>query len=165
MTSPTTAGPDTAKATFEVWHRKTGTRFAYKPRRLVGEIRDAALERFEIDRDQDRFGLFDVDDHELNLELTLGAAGVKPNDELTLRTRSLVVIYNGREEEFRYKPRETVGELLAQALLRFGVTTNTHLMSLFDDQNTELNEQFTLREANVEPGSTLVLRQSVVKGG
>jgi hypothetical protein len=50
-------------------------------------------------------------------------------------------------------------------LSAFGVTTNVHIMSLFDAENHELDDASTVRDAHVKPGDTLVLRQSVVKGG
>jgi hypothetical protein len=75
------------------------------------------------------------------------------------------VLYNGRTEEFKYHPGETVKELLDKALQRFGVVQNPHLMSLFDDDGTELADDLTLAQAKVKRGEELVLRQSAVKGG
>jgi hypothetical protein len=75
------------------------------------------------------------------------------------------IIYNGRAVDFDYKGDEPISALLQQTLTTFGVTTNVHIMSLFDAENHELNESLTVRQAGVRPGDTLVLRQSQVKGG
>jgi hypothetical protein len=46
----------------------------------------------------------------------------------------------------------------------FGVQSN-HLLSLFTEGGTELDDKKTARDAGVVPGMLLVLRQSTVKGG
>jgi hypothetical protein len=78
---------------------------------------------------------------------------------------TLNVIYNGRPEQFPYHGHEQVNALLQQALNAFKITANRHLMSLFDEAGRELNDQQSLEAAGVKPGATLILRQSVVKGG
>jgi hypothetical protein len=75
------------------------------------------------------------------------------------------VLYNGRIEEFKYHPTETVKALLEKALALFGVVQNPHLMSLFDDDGEELEDELTLAKAKVKRGEELVLRTSAVKGG
>jgi hypothetical protein len=77
---------------------------------------------------------------------------------------TVTVLYNGREEDFKYHSHEQVNALLQQALNAFDVSTNRHLMSLYEDGN-ELTDGESLEDARVEAGDELVLRQSVVKGG
>lgn len=75
------------------------------------------------------------------------------------------VTYNGRVEKFDRVPTALVSALLAEAVTRFGIVQNQHLMSLFDSDGVELPEQSTLEAAGVKKSELLVLRQSVVKGG
>jgi hypothetical protein len=79
--------------------------------------------------------------------------------------RTVSVLYNGVEKEFRYKPGTKVGELLAEAIAAFGIAANQHLLSLFDAAGRELNEAETLKAAGVEADDELLLRPSEVKGG
>jgi hypothetical protein len=44
------------------------------------------------------------------------------------------------------------------------VVQSQHLLSLFTDGGTELDDKKTAKAAGVEPGMLLVLRQSTVKG-
>lgn len=81
------------------------------------------------------------------------------------RPRTLTILYNGIERVFRFSPRQPLSELLAEAIAAFGITTNQHLLSLFDAAGTELPEQNTLREDDVRAGAELILRPSRVKGG
>jgi hypothetical protein len=81
------------------------------------------------------------------------------------RTRMVSIIYNGDHHEFAYDADQTVHTLLQHALKVFRITANQHLMSLYDAKGTELPDQSTLKDVGVKPGSKLVLRQSVVKGG
>jgi hypothetical protein len=77
---------------------------------------------------------------------------------------TVTVTYNGADKEVAYQPEELVQALLEHAKQAFGVQSN-HLLSLFTEGGTELNDQQTVKEAGVQPGQLLVLRQSTVKGG
>ncbi|MGB6770793.1 MAG: hypothetical protein WBF51_02150 [Candidatus Dormiibacterota bacterium] len=60
-----------------------------------------------------------------------------------------------------------IKELLEEALNRFHVTSNRHLMSLFTEAGQEVLDAHdeTVAAAGVRAGELLVLRQSQVKGG
>lgn len=80
-------------------------------------------------------------------------------------TRSEVfVVYNGDTKELTYRPHEAVQALLEHAKRLFGVVTN-HLLSLFAATGAELPDAESVEAAGVKPGDTLVLGQSVIKGG
>lgn len=140
-------------------------RLAYHAHELVSAVIEDATVRFEIDGHEKRLALFAADGHKLDGHAALRDAGVDPGDHLALHVKTLDIIYNGRGVEFEYRGGELISALLQQALATFGITTNVHLMSLFDTANHELAEGGTLRAADVKPGDTLVLRQSAVKGG
>jgi hypothetical protein len=98
---------------------------------LVEKVLAEALDLFEIEHARHRLALFTTDERELDTNTTMHDAGAGPGDHLLLRAKTIQIVYNGREEEFVYRPEELVSGLLAQAVSRFGVTTNVHLMSLF----------------------------------
>lgn len=75
------------------------------------------------------------------------------------------ILYNGQIEEFPYHPNEHAGVLLEHARRAFNITTNPHLMGLFDLAGRELVDTESLRQNNVKAGDELILRQSVVRGG
>lgn len=81
------------------------------------------------------------------------------------KPKTVSVFYNGRTEAFDYEAEESVKALLDQALQRFGVVQNPHMMSLFNEAGAELKDDETLKKAKVKAGDELVLRQSAVKGG
>jgi hypothetical protein len=85
----------------------------------------------------------------------------------TATKRSIVeVIYNGQPRELPYQPHESVSAALAQSLDLFGITTNRHLMTLFNEAGQEItNEEQSMEAAGVKPGDKLLLGQSRVKGG
>jgi hypothetical protein len=78
---------------------------------------------------------------------------------------SVTVFYGAESKPFDYSPHEEVKALLARAIAAFHVTSNQHLMSLFTESGVELPDNVSVEAAGVEPGETLVLRQSTVKGG
>lgn len=82
----------------------------------------------------------------------------------TERKLAVTVVYNGDPKELRYQPHESVHALLEHAKQAFGVVGN-HLLALFDSSGAELADSSSLESAGVKPGDTLVLGQSVIKGG
>lgn len=152
-------------AVINVTYKDHDEPLAYHAHERVRAVIDDAIVRFNISTSETRLALFTVSGEELDESLSLHDAGVGPGDHLTLRVKTIEIIYNGQAVEFDYKASELVGTLLQTALRRFGITTNAHLMSLFDADNHELKDTLTLREAGVRPEDTLVLRQSRVKGG
>jgi hypothetical protein len=77
---------------------------------------------------------------------------------------TVTVTYNGADKDVGYRPEELVQVLLDEARRAFDVQSN-HLLSLFTEGGTELNDKQTALDAGVKPGMLLVLRQSTVKGG
>jgi hypothetical protein len=77
---------------------------------------------------------------------------------------TVIITFNGSDKEVPYQPEQLVQVLLNHAKQAFEVEPN-HLLSLFTESGTELDDTKTAREAGVVPGTLLVLRQSTVKGG
>lgn len=80
------------------------------------------------------------------------------------RRDTVTVTYNGADKEVAYRPDALVQVLLEHAKEAFGVQSS-HLLSLFTEGGTELDDKQTAQDAGVKPGMLLVLRQSTVKGG
>jgi hypothetical protein len=84
---------------------------------------------------------------------------------MTDKSRDVVTVtFNGIDKEIAYQPQALVQVLLDHAKHAFSVQSN-HLLSLFTEGGTELNDSQTAEDAGVVPGMLLVLRQSTVKGG
>jgi hypothetical protein len=81
------------------------------------------------------------------------------------KVKQVSVIYNGRAEEFVYRADELVKALLEEAIRRFRITQNPHVLSLFSAAGEELPDEATLKQASVKVGDKLTLRPSAVKGG
>jgi hypothetical protein len=77
----------------------------------------------------------------------------------------VTVLYNGLEREVEAKPEELVKTLLAAAIAAFPSVTNPHTLSLYTKDGRELDDNQTMRAANVKPCETLLLRPGAVKGG
>jgi hypothetical protein len=77
---------------------------------------------------------------------------------------AVTVTFNGADKETGYEPDALVEVLLGQAKKEFSVESN-HLLGLFTEGGTELDDSKTARNAGITPGMLLVLRQSTVKGG
>jgi hypothetical protein len=165
MGSTTTAGTASKKAAVEITYKARDEHLAYHAHERVDDLLEQAIDRFDIEHGRHHLALFAADGHELPRHATLHDAGVRPGDHLVLRSRVIHVIYNGRTEDVPYDGAEVVSGLLEKVLTLFGVTSNRHLMSLFDEANHELDENGTVHQDKVEPGDRLVLRQSTVKGG
>lgn len=75
------------------------------------------------------------------------------------------VVYNGVEKRFEVRPEEHVSVLLRNAIAAFGITQNSHMLALFRQNGTELNDNQTVEQAGLKPDEILLLRQSAVRGG
>ena len=83
--------------------------------------------------------------------------------EAPARTK-VEIVYNTHDLEFHYGPQESVRVLLHHARERFKVPADFPT-ALFDTNGRELPEDETLRQAGIEPGARLVMRQATVRGG
>ncbi len=75
------------------------------------------------------------------------------------------VIYNGVSHDLEVEPEERVQSILAKAIASFAITQQPHLLGLFTGANQELSDASSAEDAGIEPGATLYLRPSSVRGG
>ena len=75
------------------------------------------------------------------------------------------VVYNGVEKELMVNANQTVQSLLNHTIQEFHISSQPHILSLFNDSGLELPETARVAEAGVTAGSHLLLRPSRVKGG
>ena len=75
------------------------------------------------------------------------------------------VAYNGVEQAFTVKVNETVQVLLNHAIQAFHISTQPHILSIYNSSGVELPDQGKLGELGVTPNAHLLLRPSTVKGG
>lgn len=75
------------------------------------------------------------------------------------------VIYNGVTKSLQVESEERVTAVLQRAIALFGVTQNPHLLSLFREDGTVVDESQSVEQAGLKPGQELLLRPNAVKGG
>ena len=75
------------------------------------------------------------------------------------------VVYNGVTKSLQVEPEEGVTAVLQRAIALFGVTQNPHLLSLFRQDGTVVDENQSVEQAGLKPGQELLLRPNAVKGG
>lgn len=80
-------------------------------------------------------------------------------------TFEVFVAYNGVEQTFTVNVNQTVQVLLNHAIQAFHISTNPHILSIYNTSGAELPDQGKLGELGVTPGAHLLLRPSTVKGG
>jgi hypothetical protein len=79
---------------------------------------------------------------------------------------ALEVIYNGLTKDISASPHETVRSVLEEAIRKFHVVNQPHVLALFRTDGSEVTpETMSLAEANITNDTTLLLRPSAVKGG
>jgi hypothetical protein len=88
-----------------------------------------------------------------------------PQDRAPSNQITVTVVYNGVEKTLDANVHQTVRALLEHAVRAFSITSNPHILSLFNDAGTELNDQISVEQAGIHQGSELLLRASAVKGG
>jgi hypothetical protein len=74
------------------------------------------------------------------------------------------VLHNGEEADFAFHREELVGKLREDAVERFHIQNNPHLLGLFK-HGQELPDPLSLHDAGVKAGDKLHLRPSEVRGG
>jgi hypothetical protein len=75
------------------------------------------------------------------------------------------VSYNGITKSIQVESEERVTALLQRAISAFGITQNGHLLSLFRQDGSLVQENESVAGAGLKPGELLLLRPNVVKGG
>ena len=74
------------------------------------------------------------------------------------------VVYNGVSKSLQVNPEERVTALLQRAIALFGVTQNAHLLSLFREDGTVVDESQSVEQAGLKPGQELLLREALDLG-
>jgi len=75
------------------------------------------------------------------------------------------VVYNGVTREVEAEPHEQVVALLQRAIHDFGITQQPHLLSLFRQDGTKVEEHQSVSQAALNEETLLLLRPDAVKGG
>jgi hypothetical protein len=84
---------------------------------------------------------------------------------IVTRKFAVAVVYNGVEKPFEVEPEEKVSTLLQRAIAAFGIVQNPHLLSLFREDGTVVQETESVEQAGLKPHEVLLLRPNAVKGG
>ena len=80
-------------------------------------------------------------------------------------TYEVFVAYNGVEKLITANANETVQALLNRAIHEFHVSTQPHVLSLWNQAGVELPDAAKVAEVGITPNTHLLLRPSAVKGG
>lgn len=75
------------------------------------------------------------------------------------------VVYNGITRPLPVEPEQQVTAVLARAIALFNITQQPHLLSLFREDGTLVQENGSVEQAGLKPNEVLLLRQNTVKGG
>jgi len=75
------------------------------------------------------------------------------------------VVYNGLTKALQVEPEEQVTALLHKAIAIFGIVQQPHLLSLFRQDGSVVQENESIERAGLKPGELLLLRPNAVKGG
>lgn len=75
------------------------------------------------------------------------------------------VVYNGKPKHVVVTLPELIKAVLDDAIKVFHVTQQPHLLSLFTEDGTELEDGSTVEQNKIDQKTVLYLRQSKVKGG
>jgi hypothetical protein len=78
---------------------------------------------------------------------------------------TLHVIYNGITREIKANDEEAGSALLAAAIHAFAITQGPHLLSLFRQDGTKVDETLSVEQSHLVTGESLLLRPDAVKGG
>lgn len=75
------------------------------------------------------------------------------------------IVYNGVTKPLTVEPEQQVTAVLARAIALFNITQNRHLLSLYREDGTLVQENESAERAGLKPNEALLLRQNTVKGG
>jgi hypothetical protein len=93
------------------------------------------------------------------------AADVGGRPHTNPNTYTVFVAYNGIEKPVTANAQETVQALLNRAIQEFHVSSQPHILSLFNQAGVELPDAAKVAEVGIRPDDHLLLRPSKVKGG
>lgn len=75
------------------------------------------------------------------------------------------VTYNGLTKTVELQPQMQVVAAVQQAAHRFSITNNVHLLALFREDGSEIQDNQSVADAGITSNDLLALRPSTVKGG
>lgn len=75
------------------------------------------------------------------------------------------IVYNGIAKPIEVHAHQKAKVLLDHAIRAFNIAQNPHLLSLFREDGTRVDESQPIAEAGLREGMTLHLRADAVKGG
>ncbi len=75
------------------------------------------------------------------------------------------IVYNGVTKSLQVAAEERVTAVLQRAIAEFGITQAPHLLSLFREDGSVVDESQSVEQAHLKPGEVLLLRPNAVKGG
>jgi hypothetical protein len=78
---------------------------------------------------------------------------------------AVFIAYNGVEKEITANAHEAVQALLNRAIHEFHITTQPHVLSLYNQAGVELPDAAKVGEVGIRPKDHLLLRPGAVKGG
>ncbi|MDE1468326.1 DUF2604 domain-containing protein [Aurantiacibacter sp. D1-12] len=94
-----------------------------------------------------------------------GMTSKRPDDVGQNKPFEIGVKYNGLTKQVETSNAELISALLQKAISTFGITSNQHILSLFDEEGSELKDAETVKQSKVKKKDTLLLRPSAVKAG
>ncbi len=78
---------------------------------------------------------------------------------------TIEIVYNGVTKPLQVQPEQQVTAVLARAIALFNINQNPHLLSLFREDGTLVQENESVERAGLKASEVLLLRQNTVKGG
>lgn len=90
---------------------------------------------------------------------------VAADHPIGIKQFTVEVVYNGVTKPLSVEPEEQVTAVLARAVALFHITQNPHLLSLYRENGTLVQENQSVEQAGLRPNEVLLLRQNAVKGG
>ena len=94
----------------------------------------------------------------------MDATAASPHPTAETKTE-IQVAYNGISREIEVQPESRVQALLKRVIELFGISGQPHLLSLFREDGTKVEEDQSVADAGLVAGVRLFLRPDAVKGG
>ncbi len=90
---------------------------------------------------------------------------VAMNHAVGTKQFTVEIVYNGVTKPLSVEPEQQVTAVLARAIALFHIPNNPHLLSLYREDGTLVQENESVEQAGLKPDEVLLLRQNTVKGG